>query len=163
MKTKNKKKKNTEYLRGRMTWLVYNALIKEYSGNDFQSLRIRLAVFLLAVTSARISQILVLKVSCLKILQENFLIEIGNQTLFIQNQKIRDIITERKEDIRYLYAIKTENDFIFTAESNLNAKRTLRRESFTRSINKALQLVGQSIEPPQHLSSQSFRQWDKKF
>jgi serine phosphatase RsbU (regulator of sigma subunit) len=156
-------KKNIERLRGRMTWLIYNAIMKKYSGKDFHSLRIRLAVFLLAVTSARISQILVLKVRCLKILQENFLIEIGNQTLFIQNQKIRDIITERKEDITYLYTIKTENDFIFTSESNLNAKGSLRRESFTRSVNKALQLVGQSLEPTHNLSSQSFRQWDKKF
>ena len=91
------------------------------------------------------------------------MIEIGNQTLFIKNQKIRDIITERKDDIRYLYAIKTENDFIFTTDLNLNAKTTLRRESFTRSVNKAIQFVGKNLNPPQYLSSKSFRHWDKKF
>jgi hypothetical protein len=132
-----------------------------YSNNDYRSLRIRLAIFLLAVTQARISQILVLKVGCLKSLKEDSLIEINNQVLSIQTQKIRDIIMERKEDITYLQAIKSDNDFIFT--SDLNAKKTLRRESFTRSVNKAIQLVGNNLKPQRYISSQSFRKWEETF
>jgi len=101
-----------------------------------------------------------LKAGSLKVLQEKFLIEVGNQILFIQNQKIREIITEQKEDIKYLYTIKTANDFIFTTHLNLNAKTTLRHESFTKLVNKALQFVGRNLKPPRNLSSQSFRKWD---
>jgi hypothetical protein len=144
-----------------MNWQIYALIMDYYSNNDYRSLRIRLAIFLLAVTQARISQILVLKVGCLKSLQEDSLIEINNQVLSIQTQKIRDIIMERKEDITYLQAIKSDNDFIFT--SDLNAKKTLRRESFTRSVNKAIQLVGNNLKPPRYLSSQSFRKWEETF
>jgi len=144
-----------------MNWQIYTMIMNYYSNNDYRSLRIRLAVFLLAVTRARISQILMLKVECLKSLQEDSLIEINNQVLSIQTRKIRDIIIERKEDITYLQVIKFDNDFIFT--SDLNAKKTLRRESFTRSVNKAIQVVGNNLKPPRDLTSQSFRKWEETF
>ena len=75
-------------------------------------------------------------------------------------QKTRQIIIERKEDIEYFYRIKNDNDFIFTTDLDLNAKITLCRESFTKSINKALQFVGKDLDPPKNLSSQSFKKWD---
>jgi hypothetical protein len=110
-----------------------------FSGNDYRTLRLRIAVFLLAVTPARIGEILVLKAGCLSTLQEKFLIEIRYQILFIQNQKIREAIRERAHNIKFLYTIKSKNDFIFTTDLDLHAKKTIRRESLTRSVNKALQ------------------------
>jgi hypothetical protein len=67
-----------------MNWQIYALIMDYYSNNDYRSLRIRLAIFLLAVTQARISQILVLKVGCLKSLHEDYLIEINNQVLSIR-------------------------------------------------------------------------------
>lgn len=109
------------------------------------------------MTRATISEILVLKVGCLKILEKKFVIKIGNRNLFIQNQRVREIISDRKEDILYIYTIKNKNDFIFTSDLNLNAKRLLRRESLTRSVNKALKFVGKNLKPVRKLTSNSFR------
>ena len=113
---------NDHELRPTMTWKFYYMIMEYYSGKDYTDLRIRLAVFLLCVTRAQISEILILRMSCFKTLHEQFIIEIGKQILFIQNKKVREIIEERKSDISYLSTIKTENDFIFTSKFNLHAK-----------------------------------------
>lgn len=147
-------------LHNQMNWQIYHLIMNYYSGNDYRTLRLRIAILLLAVTRARIGDILVLKAKCLSTLQEEFLIEIGGQTLFIQNQKIRQVIRERKNDIKYIYTIKSKNDFIFTTDLNLNAKTTIRRESLTRSVNKALRFIGKNLNPPRNLSSKSFQKWD---
>jgi hypothetical protein len=147
-------------LQNKMNWKIYHLIMNYYTSNDYRTLRLRIAIFLLSVTRARIGDILVLKVKSLSTLQEEFLIEIGGQTLFIQNQKIRQVIRERKNDIKYIYTIKCKNDFIFTTDLNLNAKTTIRRESLTRSVNKALRFVGKNLTPPRNLSSRSFQKWE---
>lgn len=143
-----------------MSWDFYDKIMSHYNGIDFYNVRLRLAFFLLAITHAQISNILVLKVECLQILQDRYLIKIGNQVLLLKSQKIQKIILERIEDIQYILNIKDQNDFIFT--SKLNYKKTLSRESFTKMINKALQYVGKNSEPPITLSSKCFSVWDGK-
>lgn len=140
-------------------WKIYTRIMKNYNGKNYSSLRIRLGIFFLAVTRARISQILVLKVDCLCSLEEKFLITIGNQTLFIQNPKIRDLILEREPDFHSIREMKSKNDFIFT--SNSNGKTMLRRESFTRLINEAIQSTGKRCKPPLYLTSKIFRKWEE--
>ena len=75
---------------------------------------LRLAFFLLAVTQAQISEILVLKAQNLRSLEKEFFIDVSNRTLLIQNQKIREIISERRDDFNSIYKIKYDDDYIFT-------------------------------------------------
>jgi hypothetical protein len=76
--------------------------------------------------------------------------------------KIREIVAEQKGGVTHLCAVETENDFIFMTDLSSNAKKSLRRESFTRCVNEALQFVGKNSEPHRNLSSQSFGKWDGK-
>ena len=71
----------------KMNWAIYYTLIKKYKNKDFRTLRLRLAFFLLSVTQAQISEILVLKVQNLRSLEKKFFIDVSNRTLWIQNQK----------------------------------------------------------------------------
>ena len=93
-------------LNNKMNWAIYYKIIKKYKSKDFRTLRLRLAFFLLAVTQAQISEILVLKVQNLRSLEKEFFIDVSNRTLLIQNQKIREIISERRNDFNYIYKIK---------------------------------------------------------
>lgn len=138
-------------LHNQMNWEIYHFIMSYYNGNDYRTLRLRIAIFLLAVIRSRIGEVLVLKAECLTTLQDEFLIKIGGKILFIENQKIREVIRERTKDIKYLYTIKRKNDFIFTTDLNLNAKTTIRRESLTRSVNKALRFVRKKLNPPRKL------------
>ena len=69
-------KGNSSKLLDPMNWEIYSRIINHYSGKNFRILRLRVAIFLLAVTGSRISQILVLKAGYLQILQEEFLVKI---------------------------------------------------------------------------------------
>jgi site-specific recombinase XerD len=152
-------KESFSFLNNKMNWSIYKKLLKTYQNKDFRTLRLRLAFFLLAVTQAKISEILVLKVHNLRTLEQESFIELKNQTILIQNQKIRAIINERRDDVNYLNKIKYDDDFIFTNE--IDGKIPLRRETFTRIINKELQSIGVDLQPPRKLSSRSFQTWDK--
>ena len=144
----------------RMNWAIYYTLIKKYKNKDFRTLRLRLAFFLLAVTQAQISEILVLKVQNLRSLEKEFFIDVSNRTLLIQNQKIREIISERRNDFNYIYKIKYDDDYIFTKD--IDSQVPLRRETLTRIVNNELNSVGVDLEPPQKLTSRSFQIWDYK-
>ena len=144
----------------KMNWTIYYTLIKKYKNKDFRTLRLRLAFFLLAVTQAQISEILILKVQNLRSLEKEFFIDVSNRTLWIQNQKIREIISERRNDFNYIYKIKYDDDYIFTKD--IDGQVPLRRETLTRIVNKELNSVGVDLEPPRKLTSRSFQIWDHK-
>jgi len=147
-------------LNNKMIWAIYYTLIKKHKNKDFRTLRIRLAFFLLAVTEAQISEILVLKVQNLRSLEKEFFIDVSNRTLWIQNQKIREIISERRNDFNYIYKIKYDDDYIFTKD--IDGQIPLRRETLTRIMNNELNSVGVDLNPPRKLSSRSFQIWDDK-
>ena len=130
----------------KMNWAIYYTLIKKYKNKDFRTLRLRLAFFLLSVTQAQISEILVLKVQNLRSLEKKFFIDVSNRTLWIQNQKIREIISERRNDFNYIYKIKYDDDYIFTKD--IDGQVPLRRETLTRIVNNELNSVGVDLEPP---------------
>lgn len=115
---------------------------------------------LLALTRAKISEILALKVGCLRVLEKEFFIKIGHQNLFIRNAKARAKISAREEDLKYFYSIKDYKDLIFTSDFNLTSKTSISRETFTRSMNKDLNSVGKSLTPAIKLTSNSLIRWD---
>ena len=131
-----------------------------YNQKDFRSVRLRIGILLLALTNAKISEILMLKVGCLRVLEKEFFINIGHQNLFIRNSKARAIISTREKDFKYFYSIKDDKDLIFTSDFNLTSKTSISRETFTRSTNKALSLVGKSLTPAIKLTSNSLVKWD---
>lgn len=47
-----------ESVNNQMNWTIYNEIISSFKGNNFRTVRFRLAFFLLAVTKSRISEIL---------------------------------------------------------------------------------------------------------
>lgn len=96
-----------------MNWNIYNLIMNYYSGNDYQTLRLRIATLLLSIIGARISQILGIKVGCLITLRKDFLIEIDGQTLFITNRKSRKAIKERNKAL----------EFVGTLSNNLHGLR----------------------------------------
>jgi len=56
-----------------------------YNQNDFGSIPLRIGILLLVITRIKISKILMLKVGCLRVLEEEFCTNIGNPNLYIQN------------------------------------------------------------------------------
>ena len=80
--------------------------------------------------------------------------------LWIKNQKIREIISERRNDFNYIYNIKHDTDYIFTKD--IDGRVPLRRETLTRLVNNELKSVGVDLEPPRKLTSRSFQIWDHK-
>jgi hypothetical protein len=56
--------------KGKMTWKIYNMIMSRYNQKDFRSVRLRIGILLLAVTRAKISEILMLKVGCLRVLEK---------------------------------------------------------------------------------------------
>jgi hypothetical protein len=131
-----------------------------YNQNDFRSVRLRIGILLLALTSAKISEILMLRVGCLRVLEKEFLIEIGHQNIFIRNSKAREMISLREKDFKYFYSIKNDKDLIFTSDFNLTSQTSISRETFTRSTNKALNFVGKSLTPAITLTSNSLIKWN---
>jgi len=143
-----------------MTWKIYNMIMARYNQKDFRSVRLRIGILLLVITRAKISEILMLKVGCLRVLEKEFFINIGHQNLFIRNSKARAMISAREKDFKYFYSIKDDKDLIFTSDFNLTSKTSISRETFTRSTNKALNLVGKSLTPAINLTSNSLIKWD---
>ena len=140
-----------------MTWKIYNMIMARYNQKDFRSVRLRIGILLLVITRAKISEILMLKVGCLRVLEKEFFINIGHQNLFIRNSKARAMISAREKDFKYFYSIKDDKDLIFTSDFNLTS---ISHETFTRSTNKALNLIGKSLTPAIKLTSNSLIKWD---
>ena len=70
------------------------------------------------------------------------------------------MISAREKNFKYFYSIKDDKDLIFTSDFNLTSKTSISRETFIRSTNKALNLVGKSLTPTLKLTSHSWIKWD---
>ena len=97
-----------------MKWKIYNMIMAHYNSKDFCGIGLHVRILLLAVTRAKISEILMLKIGYLRILERIF---IARQNLFIQNSKIRTIISARETDFKYFHSIKNDKDLIFNQVS----------------------------------------------
>lgn len=142
------------YYNRKMTAELYKLIMKRFQKRDFRTIQFRLALCLLTVTKTNISSILILKVKDLKTLYNQNFINVKNTTLLIPNQKIRQIVTDRRADFQYIYKIKSDNDYIFTNEIQTNIP--MRRETLTRMVNKNLKLI---IMPQGRLTSRNFQLW----
>ena len=49
-----------------------------YNQKDFRSVRLRIGILLLVIARAKISELLMLKVGCLRVLEKEFFINIGH-------------------------------------------------------------------------------------
>lgn len=144
-----------------MTRDIYNLLIKYASGPGYTSVRLRVAFCLLAVTGARINELLPLKVSQLKTLLKEHWIGIDRSKRGPANHKAfltgkgKKIVQEREKDFEFLFLIKTTNSYIFTSETN-NTK-PLSRETLTRGVNKAMHAASENLVNKPNITSHSFR------
>ena len=68
-----------------VNWKIYNMIMACYNQNDFRSIPLCIGILLLVITRVKISKILMLKVGCLRVLEEEFCINIDNPNLYIQN------------------------------------------------------------------------------
>lgn len=145
----------------KLNWSLYNSMMRHSKGSDFRSVRLRLALCLIAITGASINQILRLKVQNLRTLNKASFIRIDNQTLLIKNPKVRQILDQRREDIEFICKRKNNKDYIFTKD--INSQIPLRRETFTRLVNQNLNEFGVSLSPPLRLTSKSLKnlEWDE--
>lgn len=142
-----------------MTWKIYQIAIENLPGKSFKNRRLRLAILLLAITGARISEILSVRVRDLCFLEQKHCININNQTLLIQNSKAKIAIQVQSLDLQYMCSNKSINDYIFTKD--INSKTHLSRETFTKIVNNYLRSIGHSMSCDEKLTSGSFRNWQQ--
>jgi integrase len=144
-----------------MTAEIYNELIKEAEGPSYINLRLRLTIFLLAVTGLRINELLNIKVSQLETLIEKGWIAIdwskrgpSNHKAFLTKEG-KKIIQDRQKDFQLISLMKEPDAYVFTRETNHFQK--LRREVITRHVNKVMRSVSNQLPDQPNVTSHSFR------
>jgi integrase len=144
-----------------MTAEIYNELIKEAEGPSYINLRLRLTIFLLAVTGLRINELLNIKVSQLETLIEKGWIAIDRSKRGPSNHKAfltkegKKIIQDRQKDFQLISLMKEPDAYVFTRETNHFQK--LRREVITRHVNKVMRSVSNQLPDQPNVTSHSFR------
>jgi integrase len=143
---------------------IYRVLIEESDklnyAKSYRGVRLRIALALLVVTGARISELLQLKMGQVQTLFTEQWISIdrskrgpSNHKAFLTKEGAK-IMRERLLDLEFLWRFKDKNSYIFTPE-NLN--KPLERETFTALINKFIKASTRKIGGNPNLSSHSFR------
>ena len=129
--------------------IILNLLIKEAEGPTYLHVRLRLALYLLAVTSISIYRLLNIKVSQLRTLTQESWIAIdrskrgpGNHKTFLTKEG-KKIIQDRKKDFQFILLIKEPDAYVFTSEAKHYQK--LRREAITKSVNKVMRSVSKQL------------------
>lgn len=144
-----------------MTRDIYNLLVQHAMGPGYTSVRLRVAFCLLAVTGARINELLPLKVSQFKTLLKEHWIGIDrskggptNHKAFLTREG-KKVVQEREKDFEFLFLMKTTNSYIFTSETNNT--NPLSREALTREVNKVMRSVSVNLVNKPNITSHSFR------
>lgn len=144
-----------------MTLEAYKKLLKAAGGPAYTDVRLRVAICLLLITGIRINELLPLKVYQLQTLLESHWIAINRSKRGPSSHKAfltregRILVEQRKKDFQFLFLMKNPDSFIFTSE--LNHYKMLSRETLTKSINKKMRCVSQSLPDQPILTSHSFR------
>lgn len=140
---------------------IYQLLIQAAEGPSYTSVRLRIAICLLAVTGVRINELLTLKVYQPQTLLESGWIGIdrskrgpGNHKAFLTKEG-KKLVDQRKKDFQFIFLMKKLDSYVFTSESNHN--RTLRRETITRDVNRVMRSVSESLSDQPNITSHSFR------
>ena len=140
---------------------MYRLLIQAAEGPSYTSVRLRIAICLLAVTGIRVNELLALKVYQLQTLLESGWIGIDRSKRGPANHKAfltregKKLVEERKKDFEFLFLLKKLDSYVFTSESNHN--RMLRRETITRDVNKVIRSVSKNLLDQPKITSHSFR------
>ena len=140
---------------------MYRLLIQAAESPSYTSVRLRIAICLLAVTGIRINELLALKVYQLQTLLESGWIGIDRSKRGPVNHKAfltregKKLVEERKKDFEFLFLMKKLDSYVFTSESNHN--RMLRRETITRDVNKLIRSVSKNLPDQPKITSHSFR------
>jgi len=144
-----------------MTAQIYKELIKEAEGPTYLNVRLRLALCLLAVTGARINELLNIKVSDLTTLIQESWIAIDRSKRGPSSHKAfltkegKKMIQDRKKDFELIFLMKEPNAYLFTSE--VNHFKNLRREAITRDVNKVMRSVSKQLPGQPNVTSHSFR------
>ena len=144
-----------------MTAQIYKELIKEAEGPTYLNVRLRLALCLLAVTGARINELLNIKVSDLTTLIQESWIAIDRSKRGPSSHKAfltkegKKMIQDRKKDFELIFLMKEPNAYLFTSE--VNHFKKLRREAITRDVNKVMRSVSKQLLGQPNITSHSFR------
>ena len=144
-----------------MTAQIYKELIKEAEGPTYLNVRLRLALCLLAVTGARINELLNIKVSDLTTLIQESWIAIDRSKRGPSSHKAfltkegKKMIQDRKKDFELIFLMKEPNAYLFTSE--VNHFKKLRREAITRDVNKVMRSVSKQLPGQPNVTSHSFR------
>ena len=151
-----------------MNWNTYKHISEEIlkvpNIRRFRVVQIRVAILLLALARVRVSELLMLRVRDLIMLQKDSFIEINQRgfrfgySALTENQK--EVIEKCTTDINYINKIKDLDDYIFT--NNIDDKKPMRRETLTRILNKTLSIIAKKISPGLRLTTSSFLTWGTK-
>jgi len=152
---------NKRAKRDPMSIEIYRALLKAAKGSTYSKIRLRIAFCILFVTGISLMGLLSLRVHQLTTLREKGWIAIDQDGIESTDSKAhltkigRIYLKEREKDFTLLFLTKTSNDFIFTSQRNPQTK--LRRETFTREINKVMSRVSHEFVEKPNITSYSFR------
>jgi len=152
---------NKRAKRDPMSFKIYAALLKAAKGSTYSKIRLRVAFCILFVTGISLKVLLSLRVYQLTTLREKGWITINHYDIESTDSKAhlteigRIYLKEREEDFKSLFSAKTSNDFIFTSQKN--PQINLRRETFTREINKVMSRVSHELAEKPNITSYSFR------
>ena len=152
---------NKRAKRDPMSIEIYRALLKAAKGSTYSKIRLRVAFCILFVTGISLKVLLSLRVYQLTTLREKGWITINHYDIESTDSKAhlteigRIYLKEREEDFKSLFSAKTSNDFIFTSQKN--PQINLRRETFTREINKVMSRVSHELAEKPNITSYSFR------
>ena len=68
-----------------------------YSQKNFRNVSLRIRILLLVINRPKISEVLMLKVGCLRVSEKEFFINIGHQNLFIRNSLLSQLLVLGKK------------------------------------------------------------------
>lgn len=144
-----------------ITGKIYRLLIEVAEGPSYKSVRLRIALCLLAVTGVRISELRNLKVGQLSTLLNENWIAIDRLKKGPKSHKAyltkegKKLIQERSQDFAYMLVMKNCDSYIFTSQNR--HEDILSRETLTREINNVTRQVSDQLPGQPNITSHSFR------
>jgi integrase len=140
-------------------YLIDEANALNYS-KSFRGARLRLALVLLLITGARISELLPLRLYQVETLFKKGWIAIDrakrgplNHKAFLTEEG-KKLLKNRFEDLKQVAYFKTADSFIFTAQ---DSDQPLQRDAWNRIINSFLKRASEKLDNKPNLRSHSFR------
>ncbi len=154
IKEKNTKKKTLDIIEE----TDFNFILQHIDNFNFTSKRSKLALMLLYITGIKLNILLKLKVSHLKALLKKKFFTFplkNNDSLIIYILKENDkYLSEIENCSKTVIENKKDSDFLFTKK---NEKKSLSRETLTRTLNDILKNAGESLKEKKVFSTHSFR------